>query len=270
VTGVAPGWYPDPAAPETQRYWDGEQWVGEPIPSGTQAPSAPAPEKPPAPSIPPGTLPQFPRLPASFPSAAAPAQAPPVGYQQPAPQLPTDVHLAPVGARFLARVVDAMALFVLNLVVNGYFLYQFQRETAPVVDAWAKAFVAGDQLPPLEFSERAQTLRLLFVIVSVGLWFAYEVPATAGSGQTLGKRLLGIKVARIDAQQITFWQSTRRWFIIGLPPSLLGICALPLSVIDALWCTWDRPAQQCLHDKAVQTVVVLAPPKSAPNDRREP
>lgn len=23
------GWYPDPTAGETQRYWDGEQWTGE-------------------------------------------------------------------------------------------------------------------------------------------------------------------------------------------------------------------------------------------------
>ncbi|PWR17456.1 hypothetical protein DKT69_00105, partial [Micromonospora sicca] len=28
---VQPGWYVDPAAPETRRYWDGEGWIGAPI-----------------------------------------------------------------------------------------------------------------------------------------------------------------------------------------------------------------------------------------------
>ena len=109
----------------------------------------------------------------------------------------------------------------------------------------------------LDHQDRVQTGMTL---ISIGLWFAYEVPGTANNGQTLGKRLLGIKVARLDAHAITFWQSIRRWFIVALP-AIIGACGWPLAIIDYLWCTWDRPAQQCLHDKAVQTVVVLAPAK---------
>ncbi len=34
VTTAPPGWYPDPTAPGTQRYWDGMQWsVAQPTPS---------------------------------------------------------------------------------------------------------------------------------------------------------------------------------------------------------------------------------------------
>ncbi|TDC50129.1 DUF2510 domain-containing protein, partial [Micromonospora sp. KC207] len=29
---IAPGWYVDPADPDTRRYWDGEGWIGAPIP----------------------------------------------------------------------------------------------------------------------------------------------------------------------------------------------------------------------------------------------
>jgi hypothetical protein len=38
-TGLPPaGWYADPAAPETQRYWDGGGWVGPALPAGVPAP----------------------------------------------------------------------------------------------------------------------------------------------------------------------------------------------------------------------------------------
>ncbi len=32
MTSVAPGWYKDPADPTTQRYWDGEGWLGAALP----------------------------------------------------------------------------------------------------------------------------------------------------------------------------------------------------------------------------------------------
>lgn len=34
--GPAPGWYPDPSQPQTQRYWDGSDWTEQ------RAPAAPA------------------------------------------------------------------------------------------------------------------------------------------------------------------------------------------------------------------------------------
>ena len=84
-----------------------------------------------------------------------------------------------------------------------------------------------------------------------------EVPATANSGQTLGKRMLGIRVLRADDQLLSFGQSLRRWIILWLPSPLVSfLCGLPLALADLLWCLWDRPARQCLHDKAVFSIVV--------------
>ena len=34
--------------------------------------------------------------------------------------------------------------------------------------------------------------------VACALWFAYEVPAVANTGQTLGKRMLGIQVVGVE------------------------------------------------------------------------
>jgi len=277
MTGVAPGWYPDPAAPETQRYWDGEQWVGAAIPADAPAPATPpAPVEPapapPQPEGPPATLPQYPRVPTSFPprqpeagdqSQRAPGPPGPAAFPprtDARPALPASIKLAPLGSRLGARVVDIVAVFGLNVVVNGYFFYQYYREVEPVVSAYTRAVLNGGGRPELVIPDEAARLNLIMSIIAIALWFAYEVPATANTGQTLGKRLLGIKVARLDGKPFTFGQSIRRWFVIGFP-TLLGACGWPLWLLDCLWCTWDRPARQCLHDKVAQTVVVIAPRK---------
>jgi uncharacterized RDD family membrane protein YckC len=172
--------------------------------------------------------------------------------------LPATVQLAPLGSRLTARIIDIVAVFGLNVLVNGYFFYRYFQEVEPVVTAYSRALVQGGPLPDLAIPESATRLNLIMSIISIALWFAYEVPATANGGQTLGKRLVGIKVVRLDAQTFTFGQAFRRWFILGFP-TLLGACGWPLTLLNCLWCTWDRPARQCLHDKVVSTVVVIAP-----------
>jgi hypothetical protein len=33
-------------------------------------------------------------------------------------------------------------------------------------------------------------------------------------------------------------------------------CGFIFWLINVLWCTWDDPYHQCIHDKAAKTVVV--------------
>lgn len=40
---VAPGWYPDPAMPSTQRFWDGAKWTDNVAPLTPRPPAAAAP-----------------------------------------------------------------------------------------------------------------------------------------------------------------------------------------------------------------------------------
>ncbi|MGK5442114.1 DUF2510 domain-containing protein, partial [Micromonospora sp. URMC 105] len=50
---VQPGWYVDPAEPTTRRWWDGEGWVGAPVPVDVTPPEGPPPPEPsPAPEPP--------------------------------------------------------------------------------------------------------------------------------------------------------------------------------------------------------------------------
>ncbi|MFI6261214.1 RDD family protein [Micromonospora sp. NPDC051006] len=73
---VQPGWYVDPADPETRRYWDGEGWLGAPIPVDATPPDGPPPVEPPPPPV------EQPVAPGQSPGSAPPAATGP-GYPPP-------------------------------------------------------------------------------------------------------------------------------------------------------------------------------------------
>jgi uncharacterized RDD family membrane protein YckC len=295
VTEIAPGWYKDPADPTTQRYWDGEGWIGAAIPADATPPAGPPPPEPvtappapvpvPAPVSEPSEPTPVPGTPwglnrtASPPSPGGPVPAAPpfglppqyVGVAQPRPH---GLTLAHVGTRFVARMVDALALFVLCAVANAWFAIQFWQAFGPYwSELWRRA-AAGDTsttgMPAL--SDSAGTLLLAMCIAVTAVWFAYEVPATANSGQTLGKRLLGIKVVRLEsAEPLGFGRSLRRWSRLGLPTLLWYCCGvgLLLQLIDCLFAAIDRPLHQAVHDKTAGTVVVQVPrPAQLPGGSR--
>jgi uncharacterized RDD family membrane protein YckC len=280
---VPPGWYKDPADPTVQRWWDGEGWVGDPLPADATPPPGPPPEtagttpEPQVPAVPgmsgatetpPG--PQKGERPVATklrPDLAAP-HAPgsrPAAMLAGAPPQPHGYALATPGARLLARLVDIALVFGLNVAVNGWLVYQLWLEIAPALaEIWQRA-LAGDTttegIPAVD--DRAGNLLLAIVFITAALWFAYEVPSVANSGQTVGKRLLRIKVVRLESPDpLSFGRSFRRWWTMGFPTVLwwcLGIGFL-LQLIDAAFVLFDRPLYQALHDKSAHTAVVAVPP----------
>jgi uncharacterized RDD family membrane protein YckC len=320
VTNIAPGWYKDPAEPTTQRYWDGEGWIGAPLPIEATPPEGPpAPEPPPlAPQagqagigangatpgvhgwpppapFPPGAgFPGAGEPPSPAPDAPAPGahttppgphSAPPPGAAQrgvgpgartapppgwpagtyahhlPLPEpRPHGLRLASPAARLVARLVDIAAVLALNIVVNGWFVYQYVREVAPYYRELYRRLQEGrpdfENLP--QVGGQAGNLQIVIILLAAALWFAYEVPAVANTGQTPGKRLVGIKVVRLESEdRLGFGRSLRRWNTLGLP-TLFWICGIGilLQIIDCFVLTVDRPLRQALHDKSAHTVVV--------------
>jgi uncharacterized RDD family membrane protein YckC len=67
------------------------------------------------------------------------------------------------------------------------------------------------------------------------------------NGQTMGKMLCRIKVIKIDAKPLSFWESFERYggYSAGLATGLMGF----LQII------WD-PNRQAIHDKISETVVL--------------
>lgn len=282
MTEIAPGWYKDPADPTTQRYWDGEGWIGAAIPADATPPAGPPPPEPVvapaalAPAVEPGQPapsapwqvnrtgnPPSPGGPGG-PVFGPPAFGLPHQYAGAAQPRPHGLALAHVGSRFVARIVDALALLLLSAIANAWFAIQFWQEFGPYwAELWRRA-AAGETstegMPVL--SDSAGTLLLAMCIAVTAVWFAYEVPATANSGQTLGKRLLGIKVVRLEsAQPLGFGRALRRWSRLGLPTLLWYCCGvgLLLQVVDCLFAAIDRPLHQAIHDKTAATVVVQVP-----------
>ncbi len=91
---------------------------------------------------------------------------------------------------------------------------------------------------------------------ALGLWSIYfTVAMTLTNGFTVGKRLLGIRVIRLDGEPLTWWASFERagGYVAGIATGLLGFAQV----------FWD-PNRQCVHDKIGSTVVVVA---GAPADR---
>jgi uncharacterized RDD family membrane protein YckC len=102
------------------------------------------------------------------------------------------------------------------------------------------------------------TLVFVIMVIGVAMWFAYEVPALANSGQTIGKRMLGLRVMRLESPEpMGLGRAWKRWNTMALP-TLLWCCGLGFVIqfVDNLYVAIDRPLRQALHDKTALTVVV--------------
>jgi uncharacterized RDD family membrane protein YckC len=159
-----------------------------------------------------------------------------------APDRETVQVLASRGSRFIATVIDWGVFFLLLLLANAVW-------------RWGMA-QAGEYLDLVFYVVPASWLGLAAANVLM-LW---------RSGQTVGKRLLGLRVVRVDGQRVNF---PRLFFIRFLLPTL-AIC-VPSMITDsdlpflAPWAAWALDAlfifgaaRQCLHDKLAKTKVVTA------------
>ncbi|MGK5445430.1 RDD family protein, partial [Micromonospora sp. URMC 105] len=173
------------------------------------------------------------------------------------------------GTRLVARLIDFGLVFLLNVLVNGWFVYRYVRELSPALDeAWRRASTGDTTNAPLPApGDQAAGLQIAILVIATALWFAYEVPAMAAGGQTFGKRVMRIKAVSVEADQpLGFGRATRRWSTLGMPTLLWYCCGfgLLLQFVDAVSALFDHPLRQALHDKRAQTVVVRLPRPGGP------
>ena len=197
-------------------------------------------------------------------------------YPYPVLARPHGYELAGLGPRLVARLIDIAAVLLLNVVVNGWFAYQWAKEFAPFYrDAIDRINAGGSAFDSQASSPRLEGLLWAMLITCTLVWLAYEAPAIAGSGQTLGKRIMRIKVVAVEnTEPLGFGRAFMRWARLGLWTPAWGCLGFGflMQFIDSISPAFDPLLRQASHDKRARTVVVALPPAVAttttePSDR---
>jgi uncharacterized RDD family membrane protein YckC len=142
-------------------------------------------------------------------------------------------QLASMRARVGARLVDIVLVLVPYLALVALFARLDDR--------------TGGGLPLWVFG-----LALLVGAV-------YEIPLVWRRGWTVGKRMLGLSVVRLDdGGRPGLWPSVVRFGIPGLIVTVPSPVVASLAVLVVLSAGWN-PRRQGFHDRMAGTVVVRAP-----------
>ncbi|OIJ67653.1 hypothetical protein WN71_012035 [Streptomyces mangrovisoli] len=142
--------------------------------------------------------------------------------------------LADSGKRTLARIIDMILVGIVVALLSWGF-----GVAAYTVNADRMQFGKS-------FAEE---------IIAAVLYIAYDTVLISRTGQTLGKKWLGMRVANLDNGSTPSVQtSLARAAVLWIPFAFC--CACVWTAIAGGWSFFDRPYKQGLHDKAAKTVVV--------------
>lgn len=104
-------------------------------------------------------------------------------------------------------------------------------------------------------------LEVILIVLTLGIgWLAWTVFVTASQGQTPAKKLLHMRVVKIQSHKVAGWgemflREVIYKFATGV---LITLFTFGLGVILYAWLLWDRNGQQ-LWDKMGATIVVDDP-----------
>ncbi|MEV4417857.1 RDD family protein [Catellatospora sp. NPDC049609] len=185
---------------------------------------------------------------------------PPPGAWHPAlaPAAPNGQPLAGFADRLLAYLIDGALGSVVSLVIMVPLMFVWVSRLMAQVQAQPDVYGDPSHQPTLGemWSVVGPLMGVFALAMGLSVLFAYtyyvEYQYRKG-GQTLGKKAMKIRVVPVDpAGTLTRGALTKRWGV----ERLLGTCVPLFVYLDGFWQLWDKPLQQCLHDKAAQTVVV--------------
>jgi uncharacterized RDD family membrane protein YckC len=178
----------------------------------------------------------------AYPPAGGFAGQQQAGYAPQRPTAPNGQELADVWIRLLARLIDGLIVGgVVSIVVVPLVIIVF------VVSI--NSGDGGTLLGVLLITE------LIAFLLTLAGQYVYDVEFAKRTGQTVGKRVMKLRIVPLDPHQpLDRGVLAKRWLVSspgGLVPGL--------GILNVLWCLWDQPFRQCLHDKFAKTVVVKVP-----------
>jgi len=282
MTQPQPGWYPDPADPDRQRYWAGDAWTAETRTSETAMPVDP-----------------FAAYAGRTVSPVQPA------YTSPYPQsgqavampgaVPTTADGVPLAGwwwRVLAAILDSLIISAVSMafmpiywtkMVNGFTAF-FNDVTNAVNNN--SATLPNPYDPTYGFISVTITRSIIALIITC----VYVFFMLTFNSATLGQMACGLRVVPVDkgkaprrlpiysvVMRILFYTAivsaisiVNLIITVNNPASISlnnptaagygGLSALTTlagiyQIMNVLWAAWDRK-RQCLHDKIAHTQVV--------------
>ncbi|APE21867.1 MULTISPECIES: RDD family protein [Streptomyces] len=230
--------------------------AGQPPPPGPPPSSGPPPSGPPPPEGPPSGSPYGP----SGGSPYGPTGGSPYDNGMPPPPPPYGGYgggyggsdplsgmppLAESGKRIIARIIDWLIIAIPLALIGIPF------------DIYSRATDDGN-----DFGDTVNSLnggsQLVFQLITIVAYVAYDTVMVAKDGQTLGKKWMKLRVAMLnDGSTPPMSQSLLRAVVLWLPALICCACLWPLLILILILV--DKPYKQGLHDKAAKTVVVSVP-----------
>ncbi|MEU1468853.1 RDD family protein [Streptomyces sp. NPDC005761] len=153
--------------------------------------------------------------------------------------------LAEPGKRILARLIDfliiSIPLYLISLPWGGAVEMADNNNDDDVSDVFAQTYT-GHQL--------------LWSLIALAVYVAYDTYFTHKDGRTLGKRLLKLRVAMLNDGRVPDTGSAFLRAVVLWLPALL-CCPCLWWLINIVLMFTDKPYRQGLQDKAAKTVVVV-------------
>lgn len=151
--------------------------------------------------------------------------------------------LADYGKRFLARFIDfliiAIPLGLIEWGTSNRFVISTSNSDSGT-DVVSKAYSGSG---------------LLWLLISLVAYIGYDTLMVSKSGQTLGKKWLGLRVAMLnDGSVPTTNAALARAAVLWAPFVICCYCLWDIILIITI--VADKPYRQGWHDKAGKTVVV--------------
>jgi uncharacterized RDD family membrane protein YckC len=155
--------------------------------------------------------------------------------------------LAERGTRLLAASID-------ELLVLGIFLPMVFGAVPAII-----AMVSGGSDP--ESIDTGDIVRAMLggpgtivTVVALIAWCVITAWFVAANGQSIGKRLVGIKVVRTDGSRASFARIFLLRNVVNGLPNLLPYVGWLYQLVDPLLIYQE--SRQCLHDRIADTIVV--------------
>ncbi|MEU6117932.1 RDD family protein [Streptomyces sp. NPDC047117] len=143
--------------------------------------------------------------------------------------------LAGRGRRLVARIIDGILIGVPVGLIMWFLVGGVDYTATSAGDSGKQTLVSG---------------------VTMLAYLVYEGVMLTTRGQTVGKMAMKIRVAMLENGAIPTPRAGWVRAAVYTLPEIIPCCGTIFWLLNALWCTWDKPYQQCLHDKAARTVVV--------------